>query len=93
MGWMLGPNRIIAKDVKSCITGATQYHAPLGLSDKGRAIKGLVVYNNCDLEPFDLLSGDLFTCISCYFNLLINIVPALYIRLLTPVIFILEVIN
>ena len=74
-------------------TGATQYHAPLGLSDKGRAIKGLVVYNNCDLEPFDLLSGDLFTCISCYFNLLINIVPALYIRLLTPVIFILEVIN
>ncbi len=24
-------------------TGATQYHAQLGLSDKGRAVKGLVV--------------------------------------------------
>ncbi len=26
-------------------TGATQYHAQLGLPDKGRAIKGLVVCN------------------------------------------------
>ncbi len=33
------------------ITGATQYHAQLGLPDKGRAIKGLVIYNNSDLEP------------------------------------------
>ena len=32
-------------------TGATQYHAQLGLPDKGRAIKGLVVYNSWDLEP------------------------------------------
>ncbi len=32
--------------------GATQvFHAQLGLTDKGRAIKGLVVYNNWDLEP------------------------------------------
>ncbi len=38
-------------------TGATQYHAQLGLSDKGRAIKGLVACNNWDLEPLDLLNG------------------------------------
>ncbi len=35
-------------------TGATQYHAQLGLQDKGRAIKGLVVCNSWDLEPWDL---------------------------------------
>ncbi len=35
-------------------TGATQYHSQLGLSDKGRAIKGLVVCNNWDLfRAFD----------------------------------------
>ena len=33
-------------------TGASQYHAQLGLADKGRAIKGLVVSNG--LDPFDL---------------------------------------
>ncbi len=38
-------------------TGATQYHAHLGLPDKGRAIKGLVVYNNWDLEPDGLALG------------------------------------
>ena len=38
-------------------TGATQYHAQLGLPDKGRAIKGLVVYNSWDPEPLDLLNG------------------------------------
>ena len=38
-------------------TGATQYHAHLGLPDKGCAIKGLVVCNNWDLEPLDLLNG------------------------------------
>ncbi len=37
-------------------TGATQSHAQLGLPDKGRAIKGLVVCNNWDLEPLDLLN-------------------------------------
>ncbi len=31
--------------------GATQYNAQLGLPDKGRAIKGLVVGNNWYLEP------------------------------------------
>ena len=38
-------------------TGATQYHAQLGLPDKGRVIKGLVVCNNWDLEPLDLLNS------------------------------------
>ena len=38
-------------------TGATQYHAQLGLPDKGHAIKGLVVCNSWDLEPWDLLNG------------------------------------
>ena len=37
--------------------GATHYHAQLGLPDKGRAIKGLVVCKIWDLEPFDLLNG------------------------------------
>ena len=43
-------------------TGATQYHAHLGLPDKGRAIKGLVVCNNWDLEPFDLLNSQALDC-------------------------------
>ena len=44
-------------------TGATQYHAQSGLSDKGRAIKGLVVSNDWDLEPLDLLNGQALCCI------------------------------
>jgi len=44
-------------------TGATQYHAQLGLSDKGREIKGLVVCNNWDLEPLDLPNG---LALGCY---------------------------
>ena len=32
-------------------------HAQLGITDKGLAIKGLVVCNDWDLEPLDLLSG------------------------------------
>ena len=36
---------------------ATQYYAQLGLPDKGRAIKGLVVCNSWDLEPWDLING------------------------------------
>ena len=36
-------------------TGATP--AQLGLPDKGRAIKGLVVCNSWELEPLDLLNG------------------------------------
>ncbi len=38
-------------------SGATECHAQLGLPDKGRAIKGLVVCNCWDLEPWDLLNG------------------------------------
>ncbi len=44
-------------------TGATHYHAQLGLPDKGRAIKGLVVCNSWDLEPWDLLNG---LALGCY---------------------------
>ncbi len=44
-------------------TGATQYHAQLGLPDKGRAIKGLVVCNNWDLEPLDPING---LALGCY---------------------------
>ena len=43
-------------------TGATQYHAQLGLRDKGRAINGLVVCNNWDLKPLDLLNGLALDC-------------------------------
>ena len=35
-------------------TGKTHYHAQLGLPDKGRGIKGLVVCNDWDLEPLEL---------------------------------------
>ena len=44
-------------------TGATQYHVQLGLPDKGRAIKGLVVCNSWDLTPLDLLNG---LALGCY---------------------------
>ena len=37
-------------------TGATQHHAQLKLTDKGCAIKGLVVCNDWDLVPLDLLN-------------------------------------
>ena len=38
-------------------TGVTQYHAQLGIPDKGRAIKGLIFCYNWNLEPLDLLNG------------------------------------
>ena len=44
-------------------TGATQYHTQLGLPYKGRAIKGLVVCNDWNLEPLDILSG---LAVDCY---------------------------
>ena len=44
-------------------TGATQYHAQLGLPDKDRAIKGLIVCNNWDLEPLYLLNS---LALGCY---------------------------
>ena len=43
-------------------TGATQNYAQLGIPDKGRAIKGLVVCNDWDLEPLDLLKGLALDC-------------------------------
>ena len=53
MGECLGPKQ----------TGATQYHAQLGLPDKGYAINGLVVCNNWDFEPFNLVNG---LALGCY---------------------------
>ncbi len=44
-------------------TGATQYHALLGLPHKGRAIKGLVVCNYRYLKPLDLQNG---LALGCY---------------------------
>ena len=44
-------------------SGATQYHAQLGLTDKGREIKELVVCNNWDLEPLNLLNS---LALGCY---------------------------
>ncbi len=44
-------------------TGATQYHAEIGLPDIGRAIKGLIVCNNWDQQPLDLLNG---LALGCY---------------------------
>ncbi len=44
-------------------TGATHYHAQLGLPDKGRAINGLVDCFSSDLEPLDLLNG---LALGCY---------------------------
>ncbi len=41
--------------------GAT--HAQLGLSDKGRAINGLIVCNDWYLRPLDLLNG---LALGCY---------------------------
>ncbi len=43
-------------------TSATQYRAQLGLPDKGRAIKELVVCNSWDLEPLDMLKGLALCC-------------------------------
>ena len=40
---------------KSCKSSETHYNVQLGLSDKGRTVKGLVVCNDWDLEPLDLL--------------------------------------
>ncbi len=84
MGSILGPNRVIAKDVKSwtyccyarCATlrvwvggmpwlqtSVNNYHEQLGLKEKGRAIKRLVVCNNWVLEPLDLL---IIQALGCY---------------------------
>ncbi len=41
---------------------ATEYYTQLGLSCKGRVIKGLVVCNNRDIEPLDLQNGLALGC-------------------------------
>ena len=56
-------------------TGATQYHAQLGLPDKGRAFKGLVVCNNLDLEHLDLLNGLALGCYQPSTEVLIVLFP------------------
>ncbi len=40
----------------------TPYNAQLGLLDKGRASKGLVVGNSLNLEPWELLNGMALGC-------------------------------
>ena len=42
-------------------TGATQFFVQFKFPHKGRAIKGLVVCNSLNLEPWDLL-----TALGCY---------------------------
>ena len=43
-------------------TGATQKHAQLGLPDKDRAIKRLVVCNNWGVEPLGLINCLVLGC-------------------------------
>ncbi len=52
-------------------TDATQYHAQLGLPDKGRAIKGLVDCNYRDLEPLDLQNCLVLGCYQSFLGVLI----------------------
>ena len=44
-------------------TGASQYHTQFGLPEKDCAIKGLVFFNDWDLEPLDLPNG---LALGCY---------------------------
>ncbi len=37
--------------------GSNNYYVLLGLPDKGRAINELIVFNDLDQEPLDLLNG------------------------------------
>ena len=63
-------------------TGATQYHAQLGLLDKGCAIKGLVVCNSWELELLNLLNGLALSCYQPSPDVLIVLVPYLQIYIL-----------
>ncbi len=47
-------------------TGGNHYYAQLGLPDKGRAIKELVVCYHWDLEPLDLINGLVLGCYQPY---------------------------
>ncbi len=44
-------------------TDTTHYDAQLEPSDKGRAVKGLVVWDGYNLEPFDQLTD---VALGCY---------------------------
>ncbi len=48
--------------VRLPLTGATHYHAQLGLPNKGYAIKELVVCNSWDLDFWDLINGLALCC-------------------------------
>ena len=48
---------------------ANYYHAQLGPQDKGRTIKELVVCNDWDLEPLDLLNGLALGCYPSTFSM------------------------
>ena len=61
-------------------TDATQYHAQLGLPDKGRVIKGMIVCNNWDLEPLDLLNDLALGCCQMSHDLLIVLILHFFIR-------------
>ncbi len=52
-------------------TGATHYHAQLGLPDQGQAIKGLDVCNSWDLEPGPRLASSVAVRIQTN-NLILN---------------------
>ncbi len=52
-------------------TGETQCPAQLGLLDKGRKINGLIVCNDWDLEPLDLLNGLANGCYQPYSKVII----------------------
>ena len=44
-------------------------NAQIGLTDKGRVIKGLVDCNGWDLHPLDLLNGLALSTVPCNMNL------------------------
>ena len=61
---VLGSNCVIANDfLNTDSTGVTHYyHAQLGVTDKGPATIGLVIFNSLDLELLDLLNGQVLGC-------------------------------
>ncbi len=47
---------------ENALAGTNNYRAWLGLPDKNRAIKGLIVCNDWDLEPLDLFNDLALGC-------------------------------
>ncbi len=60
---MLNINNMSRGNALAPKTGATQYHAHLALPDKGHEIKELVVCNDWDLGPLNLLNR---LALGCY---------------------------